>query len=64
MPRLDPPRLAALAVALQRIGCEHPASIAVGTFSEPHMHRCQNPNCLAEWQETEWGRAWPAASST
>jgi len=58
-PRLERPPLT-LPTALQPIGCEHPFTVAVGTLSEPHVYWCANPNCRAEWQETEWRRqVWP-----
>lgn len=49
------PRIA-LPTALQRIGCEHPVTVQIGTYAEPYTHMCQNPHCRAVWQETEWRR--------
>jgi hypothetical protein len=47
-------------VSLQRIGCSHPCAVEIGTFVEPYMHWCINPNCGAKWQETEWRKqVWP-----
>jgi hypothetical protein len=53
-----------LPAALQRIGCEHPNTVEVGTVREPYVHMCVNPTCGAEWQDirtiTRAGRWEPA----